>query len=115
MLFNICFDTGCTPTLWGKSIIHPIPKSSTNDPRDPLSYRGISLASSMYKVYSTIINTRLSVWSESNGKIVDEQNGFRKKRSTVDQIACLTNIIDTRKKFETANFLCFSLIFRKAY
>ncbi len=47
-------------------------------------------------------------------KIVDEQNGFRKKRSTVDQIACLTNIIDTRKKLKLQTFCAF-IDFRKAY
>ena len=39
ILFNICFDTGVIPSDWGKCIINPIPKSCTNDRRDPLSYR----------------------------------------------------------------------------
>ena len=44
VLFNTCFTTGVVPTEWGKGIITPIPKSNTSDPRDPLSYRGITLA-----------------------------------------------------------------------
>jgi len=35
-LFNICFDKGIVPSIWGKCIINPIPKSSSSDPRDPL-------------------------------------------------------------------------------
>ncbi|CAG2196009.1 unnamed protein product [Mytilus edulis] len=33
-LFNICFKYGKIPSVWGKSVITPIPKSSTSDPRD---------------------------------------------------------------------------------
>ena len=63
-----------------------------------MSYRGIALAPTMYKMYSSILNERIMKGTESSGLIVDEQNGFRKKRSTVDHISSLTNIIDTRKK-----------------
>ena len=37
VLFNICFETGCVPSAWGKNIINPIPKTGSVDPRDPLS------------------------------------------------------------------------------
>lgn len=113
-LYNICFNTATIPSIWGKCVINPIPKSSTTDPRDPLSYRGISLASSVYKIYCSILNSRLSSWVESNNKIVDEQNGFRKGRSTTDQISSLTNIIDTRKKQKKSTYCAF-IDFRKAY
>ena len=114
VLFNVCFETGRIPSDWGKTIISPIPKTSTADPRDPLSYRGISLASSMYKLYSSMINNRLSLWSEENNKIVDVQNGFRKKRSTIDHISSLTSIIETRKKMRLSTYCAF-IDFRKAY
>ena len=113
-LFNICFRTGKVPDIWGKTIIHPIPKSSSADPRDPLSYRGISLASAIYKIYASILNSRLNDWSERDGKITEEQNGFRKERSTIDQILSLTNIIETRKKRRRSTFSAF-IDFRKAY
>ena len=50
------------PSEWGKCIINPIPKSSTTDPRDPMSYRGITLVSAMYKIYCSVINSRLASW-----------------------------------------------------
>ena len=92
----------------------PIPKSSTTDQRDPLSYRGIALASAMFKLYCSVINSRLSSWSEINNKIVDEQNGFRKNRSTIDYVSTLTNITDSRKKRKLSTFCAF-IDFRKAY
>ena len=114
VLFNLCFQNSVAPTIWSKTIINPIPKSSTLDPRDPLSYRGISLASAVYKVYCRIINTRLNDWVERNNVIVDEQNGFRKNRSTTDQISSLVDIIETRKKCKLPTFAAF-IDFRKAY
>ena len=77
-LFNVCFNKDVVPAIWGKCVIKPIPKSSSADPRDPLSYRGIALASAVYKIYCSVINEQLSNWAESNNLIADEQNGFRK-------------------------------------
>ena len=68
----------------------------------------------MYKLYSSILNTRLSLWSESNGILVSAENGFRKTRSTIDHVSTLTNIIDTRKKLKRSTF-CTFIDFRKAY
>ena len=31
-LFNICFNRGVIPSIWGKCIINPIPKSAMNNP-----------------------------------------------------------------------------------
>lgn len=85
-----------------------------SDLRDPLSYRGIALSCAMYKIYCSILNDRISKWAETNNVLVDEQNGFRKNRSTVDQISSLTNIIDTRKKAKKSTFCAF-IDFKKAY
>ena len=114
ILFNVCFNSGIVPSEWGKIIISPIPKSSTTDLRDPLSYRGIALSCSMYKLYSSILNDRISQWSEDNDVIVDEQNGFRKNRSTNDHLSSLTNIIETRKRLRQSTFCAF-IDFKKAY
>ena len=55
-----------------------------------------------------------TIQCEANGKIVDEQNGFRESRSTIDQVSTLTNIIDSRKKRKLSTFCAF-IDFRKAY
>ena len=104
-LFNICFKYGIImiiPDVWKMGII-----SSTADPRDPLSYRGITLAPSSYKLYCSVLNKRLCAWEEDNNVLHDIQNGFRKKRSTVDQISSLTSIIENRKCKKLSTFYCF--------
>lgn len=54
------------------------------------------------------------MWLDENEKIVDEQNGFRKKRSTVDHISSLFSIIESRIKKKQSTFAAF-IDFRKAY
>ena len=105
---NVCFTSGSVSAEWSKGIINPIPKSNTADTRDPLSYRGIVL--SMYKLYSSVINNRLSKWVENSDILVDEQNGFRKKQSTIDYLSSLTNLIETRNKLYIV-----LLLIKKAY
>ena len=68
----------------------------------------------MYNLYCSILNRRLSFWSEQHDKVVDEQNGFRKDRSTIDHILFLTNIVDTRKRLKKSTFCAF-IDFKKAY
>ena len=114
ILFNVCFKKGTVPTIRGKCIINPFPKSSSRDPRDPLSYRGNALASSVYKIYCSVINERLSRWAEDNDKVTDEQNCCRRKRSTIDHVSSFTSSTETRKKLKKSTFCAF-IDFKKAY
>lgn len=113
-LFDLCFKTGKIPKIWNKGIITPIPKCSSSDPRDPLSYRGITLTPCAYKLYCSVLNNRLVKWLEEREIINDEQNGFIKGRSTIDHVSTLTSIIETRKKCKLSTFVSF-IDFKKAY
>lgn len=114
VLFNTCYATGVIPKEWGKGIINPIPKSNTSDPRDPLSNRGITLAPSTYKLYCSVLNERLDKCFSRDNTLVDEQNGFRTGRSTIDHVSSLTNLIETRIKRKLSTFAAF-IDFKKAY
>ena len=85
-----------------------------SDPREPGNYRGITITSAVYKAYCSILNTRLSEWAEQNHRLIDNQNGFRKHRSTVDHLSTLTSIIENRKRQKKSTFVGF-VDFRKAY
>ena len=112
-LYRTCFETDKVPSAWGKGIVNPIQKSASEDSRDPGGYRGVTITSSVYKLYCNILNDRLSKWIENNDKLRDCQNGFRKNRSTIDHLSSLTNIIETRKRQKKPTFICF-VDFRKA-
>ena len=106
-LFNKCFDSGKIPSIWSRGIINPIPKSTDKDPRQPLNYRGITLISVACKIYCVILNERLVKWADQNDKLNDEQNGFRRSRSTLDHLSTLSILIETRKKKRLSTFAVF--------
>lgn len=95
-LFNKIFQSHIIPSIWRKAIIKPIPKNSTIDPRLPLQYRGIALLSTVYKIYSSVLNNRIVNYLESNNLYAEEQNGFRKNRSCSEHIFTVTTIIRNR-------------------
>jgi hypothetical protein len=65
-----------------------------------------------YKLYCNILNDRLTQWVDDNDLLADERNGFRKERSTVDQLYSLTNIIEVMKKLRKSSF-CAIIDFKK--
>jgi len=112
-MFNECFSKGSYPEVWKKGIICPIPKTNTSD-TDPSCYRGITLASSSYKLFCSVLNSRLMDWVEQNCILADEQNGFRRNRSCVDHVTSLVSIIETRLKGKQSTYAAF-IDFKKAY
>ena len=106
-LFQFIFDIGIVPTDWYKTIIHPIPKSLDSDPRIPLNYRGISLVSCMSKLFTGVLTNRLNDYFEENGIVVDEQGGFRKKRSCNDQAFILHSLASDAIQSKASLFGCF--------
>ena len=111
---NKCFNCQLIPSAWQKSVISPIPKSASKDPCVPLNYRGISLMSCFYKIYSGLINNRITSHCENNSLIVDEQNGFRADRSCLDHIFCISSLIRNNIIEKSSVFTAF-IDMRKAF
>lgn len=106
-IISYCFNTGTVPRDWNTGVIKPIPKADGRDPRDPLSYRGITLISVPCKIYADILNLRLSKWIEDNYCLVEEQNGFRRNRSCMEHIYTLYTVINKRKLSKLPTYACF--------
>jgi len=103
-LFKLCLETSITPSVWRTAIISPIPKDPSKDARVPLNYRGISLLSTVSKLYSSILNNRLMSYLETENILVDEQNGFRKGRSCQDHIFSVCSIVRNRLSQNKSTF-----------
>ena len=91
-LFNFIFSSGIFPTFWSDGLLVPLHKKGSQT--DPGNYRGITLLSTMGKLFTRVINSRLDNWAEQYAIYVEAQYGFRKGRSTTDCIFVLHNIIN---------------------
>ena len=111
--FSAIFESGHTPDLWRKSIIHPIPKGSIKFVR-PMTFRGLALQSCIYKLYSGIINARLVRFLDIKELLSDTQNGFRKNRSCNQHLFALKEIMDLCLAEGKSTHLCF-VDFSKAF
>ncbi|GFX38960.1 probable RNA-directed DNA polymerase from transposon X-element [Trichonephila clavipes] len=101
-LFNRIWREQVYPTQWQEAIVIPILKPG-KDPKNPLSYRPIALTSCLCKTLERMVNARLVYQLEKNKCIPLFQSGFRKGRSTLDNIIQLENKI--RNAFVRRNHL----------
>ena len=112
-ILNSIWSNGYFPDSWREATIIPLPKPG-KDPSDPSSYRPIALTSCLCKTMERMINTHLVWYLESNNIITKYQCGFRKARSTTDQLINLeTTIRDAFLKGEHVVSVFFDL--EKAY
>lgn len=104
--FNFIWETDSFPTQWTESVIVPILKPN-KDGTDALHYRPISLTSCVCKLFERMISTRLMWFLETEGLLANAQCGFRRHRSSVDQLVILDTVVRnafTRKKHVLAVF-----------
>ena len=112
LLFNKIVELKYFPIIWSTGMIVPIHKSGELD--DPDNFRGITLNSCVSKLFTYILNVRLTFLCEDKGLIDYNQIGFRKGFRTADHVFTLKTLVDktfvTKKKLYT----CF-VDFKKAY
>jgi hypothetical protein len=80
-----CHKHSYFPAAWRSADVVPILKPQ-KDPRNPSSYRPISLLSGLSKVLERTILTRLNRHCDEHNIIPDTQHGFRTGKSTVHQL-----------------------------
>lgn len=98
------------PRQWTNSIICPLHKKG--DKLDCRNYRGISLLSCAYKILSNILFRRLTPFAER--EIGRYQAGFRRGRSTIDQIFTLRTILERGHEYKMPTHHLF-IDFKSAY
>ena len=113
MYFNSVWSVGILPRAWKHAIVLPIRKPDKPE-ANPLSYRPISLTSSLCKVMEKLVTNRLVHFLESRNLLSKFQTGFRKNRSTLDQIIKLQDSIAKSNSYRGFTVAAF-LDFEKAY
>ena len=92
-IYNHSWNTGTFPTSWKEVIIIPFLKKG-KDRQSKTSYCPISLLSCLGKTIERMVNRCLQHHLEKNGLLSLSQSGFRKNRSTEDQVTLLTQDIE---------------------
>lgn len=87
-IFTECIRGGEVPGEWKLSYISSIYKKG--DRKNCGNYRGISVLSSIGRLYGRILTKRL----EQQTSITEEQSGFRSGRSCVDNLFCIKQLMD---------------------
>lgn len=112
VLFNKVLDTGIIPEEWSAGIIVPIFKKGNR--KEPSNYRGITLLSCVGKLFTSLLNNRLSKFLEDNKTLLENQAGFRKNYSTLDHCFLLKHLIDICKSRRKKLFCAF-VDFKQAF
>lgn len=87
-IYNDCIFSGTLPLDWNKYLVSFIPKSS-----DRSKPRPIAMSSCFLKILEKIINNRLMYYVERNKLLSVTQLGFRKGKSSVDNLSIFVNFV----------------------
>ena len=109
VLFNEILNTSSYPTSWAEGNIVPICKSG--DVKNPTNYRGITVSSSLGKLFATILNTRLLSFLDKNNVTTEEQIGFTVGNRTTDHVTVIKSLIDNYKHRKKKIYACLSYRF----
>ena len=117
-IFNIVYSHGVIPESWTSGVIKPIYKNKgpTNDPDN---YRPITILSCLGKLFTSVLNSRITKYLNAYKLLGEEQLGFRASYSTIDGIFVLHSLrelLRTRNKKLFCAFIdlkkCFGSIWR---
>jgi hypothetical protein len=89
-LINKCWREKSIPEEWGQARVKTLFEKGKHN--NCLNYRGISLLNSGYKIFAKIITQRLKTISETI--LLEEQNGFRKGSSCIDNVFVIKQRIE---------------------
>ena len=92
-----------------------VPFHKSGDTKNVNNYRGITLLSNFSKIFTIVLNERLTRWADAEGKLSECQAGFRKGFSTLNNIFALYSIIQKYLARRGGRFYCVFIDFAKAF
>ena len=111
--FNIALDAGCFPDEWTTGVISPLYKGK-GDKNDATNYRPITLLSCFGKLFTSILNERLTRFLDKNNILHENQAGFRHNYSTNDHILTLHLLLEYMT-FKKKTLYCGFMDLKQAY
>ena len=92
VFFSACLRRLKLPKIWRRAAVRALTKPNKPAAEDPKSYRPISLLCVPFKILERMIHSRIEPVVDP--QLPREQAGFRRGRSTVDQVTLLTQDIE---------------------
>ncbi|GBN54971.1 hypothetical protein AVEN_216339-1 [Araneus ventricosus] len=99
-IFNFSWRKGHLPQEWKKAIIIPIKKPNKNS-CSPGDFRPIALICTTSKIMEKMVLIRLQFFLDKNNLLPEEQFGFRRGHSTIDQILYFAQTIRDDQNLRT--------------
>ena len=91
-IFSACLKIGYYPEIWKRARVIVLGKPG-KDPRNPASYRPISLLRVSGKLFEKILNKRIVTYLEARNILSESQMGFRRERGVDDQVTLVAHKI----------------------
>jgi hypothetical protein len=111
-LFNKVLQNGKFPKVWNLSCISSIFKSG--NPNDCNNYRGICVSSCLGKLFTSLLQNRLTNFLEKQNLLSVNQGGFREGYRTSDHIYILKTLINKYlNKCKKNLYVCFVWILKR--
>ena len=112
-VFNHILTEGKYPETWAEGIITPLHKKGNL--HDPDNYRGITVASTLGKVFGMILNNRLADFCVEHNLIDERQASHKKKSRTSDNAFIIRSLFEKHCVQQKQKlYLCF-VDFSKAF
>ena len=92
------------PSSWLDGRIRPIFKNK-GDSSNPENYRPITILSCFSKLFTSVLNNRLTTFIDTNEILQENQAGFRKAYSTTDRIFTLNSLLELLKAYKKKSLL----------
>ncbi|KAH7965275.1 hypothetical protein HPB49_005791 [Dermacentor silvarum] len=102
--YNAVWRSGVIPREWSEAVVVPLLKNG-KPPRDPASYRPVSLTSAAGKVLEAMALRRLEWIAAVLDILAAEQSGFRRLRASADSLADVVTTLEEAKHRGDASYL----------
>ena len=112
-IFNKIYMSGIFPEAWSHSVLVPIHKKG--EINNPDNYRGIALLDVFSKIYISILNKRVTTFTEIFDKITESQSGFREGYSTIDNAFILQSLASKILSMKKRKLFVAFVDFHKAF
>jgi hypothetical protein len=90
-IFNELYAENNFPQNWSQIIISPLYIKS--DPANPGNYRPISLANTVFKLFTLMKSNRLLTWNEKNKTVSDYQGAYKRNTGCTEHVFVLNSAL----------------------